>query len=68
MAKRILVSTRKGLFEVGKARGGWAIKDSHFLGDTISLAFHDKRDGSDYAAFHHGHFGVKLHRDRKSVV
>ncbi len=65
MAKRILVSTRKGLFEVGKARGGWAIKEGHFLGDTISLALHDPRDGTDYAAFHHGHFGVKLHRRLK---
>jgi hypothetical protein len=65
MAKKILVSTRKGLFELGRARGGWAIKDAHFLGDTISLAMHDARDGTDYAAFHHGHFGVKLHRRHK---
>jgi hypothetical protein len=65
VAKKILVSTRKGLFELGKNRSGWAIKDAHFLGDTISLAMHDPRDGSDYAAFHHGHFGVKLHRRLK---
>ena len=25
MAKRILVSTRKGLFELGRGRGGWVI-------------------------------------------
>ena len=62
MAGKILVSTRKGLFEIGRTRAGWAIKDAHFLGDTISLALHDPRDGTDYAAFHHGHFGVKLHR------
>ena len=37
MAKRILVSTRKGLFDVVKSRGGWAVKDGHFLGDTITL-------------------------------
>ncbi len=65
MAGKILVSTRKGLFEIGRTRAGWAIMDAHFLGDTISLALHDPRDGTDYAAFHHGHFGVKLHRRLK---
>ena len=62
MAKNILVSTRKGLFEIGRGKSGWTVKDAHFLGDTISLAMHDPRDGTDYAAFHLGHFGVKLHR------
>lgn len=65
MAGKILVSTRKGLFEIGRTRAGWTIKDAHFLGDTISLALHDPRDGTDYAAFRHGHFGVKLHRRLK---
>ena len=62
MAKRILVSTRKGLFELGPGRGGWVIKDDHFLADNVTLALHDPRDGTDYAALNHGHFGVKLHR------
>jgi hypothetical protein len=65
MAKRILVSTRKGLFELGRGRTGWAIKDSHFLGDNVTLALHDARDGTDYAALNHGHFGIKLHRRDK---
>lgn len=62
MAKRILVSTRKGLFELGRGRGGWLIKADHFLADNVTLALHDPRDGTDYAALNHGHFGVKLHR------
>ncbi len=62
MAKRILVSTRKGLFELGRGRGGWVIKADHFLADNVTLALHDPRDGTDYAALNHGHFGVKLHR------
>ncbi len=65
MQKRILVSTRKGLFELGHRRGGWAITDSHFLGDNVTLALHDPRDGADYATLNHGHFGIKLHRRDK---
>ena len=65
MAKRILVSTRKGLFELGRGRGGWAIKNGSFVGDNVTLALHDARDGTDYAALNHGHFGIKLHRRDK---
>ena len=65
MAKRILVSTRKGLFELGRGRGGWVIKQDQFLGDNVTLALHDRRDGTDYAALNHGHFGIKLHRRDK---
>ena len=62
MSSRILVSTRKGLFEVEGNGGGWTVADSAFLGDNVTLALHDPRDGADYAALNHGHFGVKLHR------
>ena len=65
MAKRILVSTRKGLFELGRGRGGWVIEADHFLADNVTLALHDPRDGTDYATLNHGHFGVKLHRRDK---
>ena len=65
MAKRILVSTRKGLFELGRGRGGWVIKADHFLADNVTLTLHDPRDGTDYAALNHGHFGIKLHRRDK---
>ena len=32
MSSTILVSTRKGLFEVAKGRGGWSVKEAHFVG------------------------------------
>ncbi len=65
MQKNIFVSTRKGLFELAKTRSSWSIKATHFLGDNVTLALHDARDGTDYAALNHGHFGIKLHRRDK---
>jgi photosystem II stability/assembly factor-like uncharacterized protein len=65
MAKTLMVSTRKGLFEVRKGSRGWAVADAHFLGDNVTLMMRDPRDGTDYAALNHGHFGVKLHRRDK---
>ena len=65
MSERLLVSTRKGLFNVARGTGGgWAIRDVDFLGDNVSLTLTDPRDGAVYAALDHGHFGVKLHRRR----
>jgi hypothetical protein len=62
MAGPLLVSTRKGLFVVSKSptSGAWEIESVHFLGDNITLAMADPRDGSWYAAQNLGHFGVKL--------
>ena len=65
MSEHLLVSTRKGLFEVTRNGGGWEVADAAFLGDNVTLALHDPRDGTDYAALNHGHFGVKLHRRDK---
>ncbi len=63
MSDRLLVSTRKGLFTVGrKGPGAWSIERVSFLGDNVSLALADPRDGTWYAALDHGHFGVKLQR------
>ena len=67
MAKKLIVSTRKGLFEIAKSRGVWKVADAHFLGDNVSLALHDARDGTDYATINHGHFGVKLHRRNRGA-
>lgn len=65
MASRILVGTRKGLFVLDKkAEGRWAIGDIHFLGDPVSMALADARDGSLHAALNLGHFGVKMRRSR----
>ena len=63
MADTLLVSTRKGLFVVGRAgKDSWAIQRTCFLGDNISLCLADPRDGAWYAALDHGHFGAKLQR------
>jgi len=62
MSDSLLVSTRKGLFTVERASTGWRITRGDFLGDNVSLALIDPRDGTRYAALDHGHFGVKMHR------
>ncbi len=62
MSDVLLVATRKGLFTVTRQAAGWAITGADFLGDNVSLAIADPRDGRRYAALDHGHFGVKMHR------
>jgi hypothetical protein len=62
MATRALISTRKGLFVFRSGPDGWAVESEHFLGEPVTLALHDPRDGALYAALNHGHFGPKLHR------
>lgn len=62
MTDRLLVSTRKGLFDVRRTASGWKIAGANFVGDNCTLTMHDARTGYHYAALNHGHFGVKLHR------
>ena len=62
MSGTLLVSTRKGLFTVARKAKQWEITGVEFLGDNVTLALSDRRDGRRYAALDHGHFGVKLHR------
>jgi hypothetical protein len=62
MSDALLVSTRKGLFRVVRERGEWVVDHVDFLGDNVTLALTDRRDGRCYAALDHGHFGVKVHR------
>jgi hypothetical protein len=62
MAERLFVSTRKGLFSFVRNGSWWDVERVSFLGDAVSLALHDARDGSLYAALGLGHFGVKLRR------
>lgn len=64
MSDQLLVSTRKGLFQIRRLGDRWAIQAPHFLGDNVSLTLVDPRDGAWYAALDHGHFGVKLQRSR----
>ncbi len=54
------------MFTVERGAHGWAIVRASFLGDNVTLAMHDPRSGSLYAALNHGHFGVKLHRSTDS--
>ena len=57
-----LVSTRKGLFTVTGRGANATLTGAAFVGDNVSLALADPRDGAWYAALDHGHFGAKLHR------
>ncbi len=62
MSDRLLVATRKGLFVLHRRADHWQIDPPHFLGDNVSLALADSRDGSWFAALNLGHFGCKLRR------
>ncbi|MDB5452929.1 MAG: sialidase, partial [Caulobacteraceae bacterium] len=63
MSDRLLVATRKGLFDFRRDRaGGWFAPVPAFLGSPVSMCLRDPRDGAIYAALDLGHFGVKLHR------
>jgi hypothetical protein len=65
MADRFFVSTRKGLFSfVRRGVGAWDVERVSFLGENVSLALHDPRDGVLFAALHMGHFGAKLRFSR----
>ncbi|EDY83145.1 BNR/Asp-box repeat domain protein [Verrucomicrobiia bacterium DG1235] len=61
---KILVTSRKGLFlfDQDSDTSQYAIAKTAFLGDPVTLALHDPRDGTLYAALKHGHFGCKLHK------
>ena len=60
-----MVGTRKGLFTLELGDGAAKVAAAEFLGDHVSMALTDPRDGTRYAAFDHGHFGVKMKRRRK---
>ncbi|RKP47453.1 WD40/YVTN/BNR-like repeat-containing protein [Trinickia fusca] len=70
MNDRLLVATRKGLFEFTRTSRGdsappsWQQNALHFVGEPVSAVLPDPRDGTLYAALNLGHFGVKLHRLR----
>jgi hypothetical protein len=60
MSNQLLVSTRKGLFVVGRGPDGWRVKQTSFLGQNATLALPANGHGW-FAALNLGHFGVKLH-------
>ncbi|MGZ3438293.1 MAG: WD40/YVTN/BNR-like repeat-containing protein [Polyangia bacterium] len=59
---RMLVSTKKGLFEFQRSARGWAVARTSFLGEPVTATLRDPRDGTLYAALRLGHFGAHLHR------
>ena len=60
MSNQLLVSTRKGLFVVGRGADGWRVRQASFLGQNATLALPANGRGW-FAALNLGHFGVKLH-------
>jgi photosystem II stability/assembly factor-like uncharacterized protein len=62
MSDRLLLGTRKGLFDLRRRSGTWRIANSTFLGQPVSMLLADPRDKTLYAALALGHFGVHLHR------
>ena len=61
MEQRAWVATRKGLFELQRRSGAWAIARSSFLGEPVSMMLPPTGSGRMFAALNLGHFGVKLH-------
>lgn len=62
MSDRLLVGTRKGLFDLRRQNGGWAVDKPAFLGQPVSMVLRDPRDETIYAGLALGHFGTHLHR------
>lgn len=62
MTTKLRVGTRKGLFIFEKSHGEWRCGEPCFLGEPVSMAMADPRNGDQYTALNLGHFGVKLHR------
>ena len=63
MSDRLLIGTRKGLFRIERSgSGSWAIGETWFLGDPVSLALAEPGGQRLHAALALGHFGVKIQR------
>jgi hypothetical protein len=62
VSDRLLVATRKGLFDLRRGTSQWAIAELSFVGDPVSMVLPDPGSATHYAALALGHFGVKLHR------
>ena len=60
MEPRAWVATRKGLFELHRRFGAWAIARVAFLGEPVSMVLPPTGSGRMFAALNLGHFGVKL--------
>jgi hypothetical protein len=61
MDDRAWVATRKGLFELRRRGGAWALARTSFVGEPVTMVLPPTRGGRMLAALNLGHFGVKLH-------
>jgi hypothetical protein len=61
MNDRAWIATRKGLFELRRSQGTWAVERVHFLGEPVSMVLPPQPSGRMLAALNLGHFGVKVH-------
>lgn len=64
MPNTLWVATRKGLLSFQRDGRQWRQRSSSFLGDNVTIALPDRRDGALYAALALGHFGAKFRRSR----
>ena len=64
MADRILLGTRKGVFDVRKTGGTWKAGEPKLKGEPIAYAVKDPRTKSVWASIDHGHWGCKLARSK----
>ena len=65
MADRLLVGTRKGLFDCRLARHGtWRTDEPALKGLPVPYAMRDPRTGRVWASLDHGHWGSKLARSK----
>ncbi|MHC5009351.1 MAG: WD40/YVTN/BNR-like repeat-containing protein [Planctomycetota bacterium] len=62
MSDRILLGTRKGVFDVRHGGDGWQIGEPRLLGQPVPYAVRDARDGRIWASLDHGHWGSKMAR------
>ncbi len=61
MSDRILLSTRKGLFDLRrKGKDNWSIAHEHFLGSPVTFALPVKK--TLHVSITDGHFGPKMHK------
>jgi hypothetical protein len=58
---RAWVATRKGLIELRRRSGAWAIERASFVGEPVSMVLPPDPAGRMFAALNLGHFGVKVH-------
>ena len=62
MTERLLVGTRKGLFDVRHGNGTWRLDAPRLKGLPVPYAVRDAHAGRVWASLDHGHWGSKLAR------